>query len=310
MHLEAGIPTEGVEEFPHHVLHAAGRQPRTAYREKHRRLTAPTFPAARQPLLAHRQVSPQRSDCKASQGKQSFLATLAAHLHLLAHDVDVRKVDAGQLAKAHPGAVEKLQYGEIPHAGEVVLRRPSLRQKEYLLDLPAIEHGRQPLLRFRQPYARNGIAGHVKPLVEEPVKRPQRRYRTRNRSFRETAAPQLSHEASYGQPIDCLPCPLGSAAEILVAKRLKYVEVTLIRLDSVRRVVPLVSEIRQKALTLGAPHRARVRLPVAHAGTRLNRATNPDIASREREASASRFFLLSRTRCGNGGNRPKLAFMG
>ena len=166
------------------------------------------------------------------------------------------------------------------------------------------------MLRFRQPYGRNGIADHVAPLVEEPVKRPQRRYRARNGSLCHAAAPQLSHEASYSQPIDRLPCPLGGAAEVLVAKRLKYVEVPLIRLDGVRRVVPLVCEIRQKALTLGAPHHARVRLPAGHAGTRLNRATNPDIASRDREASAFRFFLLSRTRCGNGGNRPKLAFIG
>src|SRR6476620_7786849 len=102
----------------------------------------------------------------------ALLAPLAAHLHLLAHEIEVTAAESLQLRESHPRAVEELEDREIAHVDEVSLEGARFRELEEQVDLHAVEiAGKMLRLPRRTDRTRRVRLHHlvaVHPAIEAP----------------------------------------------------------------------------------------------------------------------------------------------
>ena len=87
----------------------------------------------------------------------ALLPSLAAHLHLLRHEVEVAAIEPLQLGEAHAGRVEQLEDREVAHVDELAFLRARLGHLEQQVDLRAIEIAGQILVELRRADGARGI---------------------------------------------------------------------------------------------------------------------------------------------------------
>ena len=227
------------------VLHAFGTQPRAALTEKARGAIG-SHPDLLHERVAHALVLPQRTLRVITDRDDPFFAPLATHLHLPGEQVEIRTIDAAQLAEAKPGGIEELEHREVADVGILPLTGARGGGLEECLDLRAVQMPGKMLLRLWRPHGARRIGFDLVVAVQECVEGPHGGEGAADAPLPQSLPRQVCEERAHGEPVDLSPIPVVSA-QIRSQEGAELLEVAPVRRRRVGRQSALDGDVVEVA---------------------------------------------------------------